>query len=101
MRDDVQDTAHALSIILRARIGDDLYLLDAGGGHTLQHFLGIIRHHLVGLVVHIDLERTRAIYLNVVFAIHRYHWYLTQHLYHGVRLRIGVVLDVVSDLVYV
>ena len=101
MRDDIQNTAYALSIILRTRISDDLYLLDAGGGHALQHFLGIIRHHLVGLVVHIDLERTGTVDLDVVLTIYCYHRYLAKHLENAVRLRIGVVLDVVSDLVYV
>ena len=99
MRDDIQDTAHALGIILRAWVGDHFYLLDAGGGHAFQHLLRIVRHHLVGLVVHIDLERAAAVHLDVVLAVHRHHRYLAEHIENGVRLRVGIVLNVVGDLV--
>ena len=97
--DNVQNTAHALCIILWTRISDHLYLLDAVGGHTLQHFLGIVRHHLIGLVVHIDLKRTGTIHLDVVLAIHRYHRHLSKHFQNGVRLRIRITLYVVGNLV--
>ena len=99
MSDDIQDATHAFGIVLRSRVGNDLDAFDRIGGHTLQHFLRIVCHHLVRLVVHIHLERTGAVHLYIVLAIDSNHRHLTKHLDHSIRLRIWIVLDIIGNLV--
>ena len=83
---DVQNAAHAFRIVFRTRVGDYFYFLNAVGGHAFEYLLGIVRHHLVGFVVHIYLERTGTVYLYVVLAVDSHHRHFAQHVYHGVGL---------------
>ena len=99
MRDDIQDATHAFGIILRPRVSNDLDTLDRIGWHAFEHFLRIVCHHLVWLVVHIHLERTGTVHLYIVLAIDSDHRHLTKHLDHSIRLRVRIVLDIIGNLV--
>ena len=98
---DVQDTTHALGIVFRAGVGDDLNVLDGVGGHALQHFGGVVAHHVVGLAVHVDLEGAASVHFDVVFSVHGHQGYLAKHFEQRVGLRVGVVLHVVFYFVNV
>ena len=97
--DDVEDAAHALGVILRTWVGDDLYLLDGVGRHTFEHFTRIVAHHVVGLAVHIYLERGTIVHLDVVLSIHRYHRHLAEHLQDIVGLRLRIRLHIIGQLI--
>ena len=99
--DNVKDAAHALGIVFRARVGYHLYFLDARRRHTLEHLLGVLGHHVVGLAVHIDFERAVAVDPYVVLPVYGHHGHLLEHLYHCVGVGLGVVLHAVGYLVYV
>ena len=74
--DDVDDASHTLGIVLRPGIGDDLYLLHAVGWHILEHLGGIVRHHVVGFAVDINLERRAVVHHDVVLPVDCHHRHL-------------------------
>ena len=74
--DDINDASHSLGIILGSGIGDDFYLLHAVGRHVLEHLGGIVRHHVVGFAVDIDLERRTVVHHDVVLPVDCHHRHL-------------------------
>lgn len=97
---DVQHSSYALGIVLGSGRSNHLDVLDGVGRHTLQHLFGVGAHHIVRLPVHVYLEFAAAVHLNVIFTVYGHHRHFAQHLYHGVRLRVGVVFHIVGNLVY-
>ena len=81
---DIQDTTHTLSIILRARISNHLDMLNGIGGHTFQHFRRIVTHHIVRFTVHIHLKAAAAVHLNIIFAVYGYQRHFAKHFQYRV-----------------
>ena len=96
---DVQDGAHALGIIFRARLGDDLDALDHACGDGLQHLLRIARDARVGVTILVNFKVRRTLHTDVVLGIDGDQWHLAQHLQHGAGFGVAVALHVVGQAV--
>ena len=98
---DLEDTSDPFRIIADAGVGDYRDVLDRAGGHHLEDYRGVGGDHLVGLAVHIDLERGTAVHRDVVLSVDRYHRDLAEHVQDGAGLGVDVVGDVIGHLVHV
>ena len=96
---DVQDTADALGVIFRARLGDDLDRLHRVGRQAAQHLFRIVAHERIRLTVHVHFEVRRAVHLDIIFGVDRHERHLAEHFERRVGFRIRVVLDAVRNLV--
>ena len=99
VHDDVQHAARSLSVVGSTRVGDDLNVLDGRGGHVLEDHAGVLREHGIGLAIHIHLEVRLAVHGDVVLSVNRHHGHFTQHVEHGVGLRVLIFAHVVRHLV--
>ena len=80
----IQDTAHTLSIVLRTGISNHFNMFDGISGHTFQYFRRIITHHIVRFTVHIHLKTAAAVHLNIIFTVYSYQRHFAKHFQYRV-----------------
>ena len=99
LRGYVQNSAHALNIIARSGIGNNLYALHAACRHVAEDLRRIARYHRVEPSVYIHLELARTVHRDIVLAVNRNHRHFAQHLQHRLRLGIYIILNLIGHLV--
>ena len=96
--DDVDDAAAALGAVAGRRVGDDLDLLDAAGGHLLDELLERLGVHIGGLVVDPNLHGRDAAQGDVALHVHLHAGGVLQGIRRRARLYGGVLGHVVERL---
>ena len=99
--DDIDDAAAALGAVAGRRVGDDLNLLDAAGGHLLDELLECLGVHVGGFVVDPDLHGRDAAEGHVAIHIHLHTGGVLQGVRRRARLYSGVLGHVVKCLLTV
>ena len=97
---DVEDDRSALSVILGARVGNDLNALDAAGRHRLEQVLGIVLERRVGMAVAEDSKIGLTVDTNLFLTVNTDQRHLAQHGEHIVGLTVGISLNIVANAVH-
>ena len=95
----VKNSSNPFRIIFCSRIGNYLDALEGACGHHLKDLRGIRGKHRIRFSVHIYLEGGTSVYGNIVLGIDGYHRDLAEHVQHGHRLAVDVVLHLICHLV--
>ena len=82
---DVQDTTDTFRIIFCTRVSNNFNRLHRVGRQALQHFSGIVTHHIIRLPVYMHFKVAASVYLNFIFPVYGYQRYLTEHFESRIR----------------